>query len=493
MKRKWLDPGILLLFVLAGSLWAGYSSWTEMDVFGGVRKYPSRDGIPLSEDPNDPITAFVSDSVAFVQASLKNCSPNLPDSQSGSPITGQDLGNKLQDAFDNGRINIEGNEGANSRSLASARNWPPSGPQGIKGSYDNGQEGINFNPDIYPGDPPSQTEIAIMAGFLAHEAFHLAWGTTGVPGAEKAAYQAQAEFLCCAIQYAQSQGMGQEVVGALCQQLAFVWRRYYCVYDGKEPLPDCGCSILHFLCPMIARSPLNIYPNYQAVPLFPRGPVDPGTLTATHAFYGSLNGFFEAGLYPASIGGELMVSRFDGVTWSQWSFSVSNQQEGTFIPLVLTYGGVERVFMTGRIHETGKTILYDVNIHWNGVAPVPSFKALYYGTGLGDITGLGFLSEAPDTIIAFDWTNARLSYITISSGTVAYLANRTTYPDLALMIGLQVRPGKKSNGTVDSIGMFLQPVQVYQNQPQGWPGMIELRFLDRFGDGTIDAYQRADF
>jgi hypothetical protein len=189
----------------------------------------------------------------------------------------------------------------------------------------------------------------------------------------------------------------------------------------------------------------------------------------------------------------LTISRYDGTTSNEWTFDITSQQEGTLLPFLITPGGTERVFLAGRIQETGKTVVYEVRIPWSGSRPVPAFTTLYYGREVGDITGLGFVDLAPGVLVVFDWTNARLSYLRIANGSVQHIADRIVYPDLSLMVGLHAEASLKMSGTLSGVIILLQPVQVFLDNPESVPGMMELRFVDELADGTVDFYERVGF
>jgi len=159
----------------------------------------------------------------------------------------------------------------------------------------------------------------------------------------------------------------------------------------------------------------------------------------------------------------------------------------------MTAAEEEEVFIAGRLEDSSQSAIYRVEVHWDGQRPELSWSPVYLGSGLGDVTALAWYPELEGRLALFDYTHARLAYLSLEGGSVQILAAPEKYPALLGMAGMWTRLGLNADNTkVDTLTFYFQPTLVHL-EPQANPGMKTLEFRDQDWDGTIDSYREIVF
>lgn len=482
----------LLVFaslVFLNFLWSGYTRSVDR----GLRdRTNTREGVPFDfGNDGDPIAEAIQGAIDFAQDVLAQCGSSFPHDSNGNPILPSDISNKLQELEDNKQICLETNDQGNQRSLAVSSNAPEISLGGVRYQYNSGDEGININ-DRLVFSPMSEDDSAFLASILVHEAFHLLYGDTGTPEQEPAALEAEAEFICCAIDYATNKNMDPAVLDALCWRLNLM-HVFYFFSGGSGTLPDCGCFIIFpWLGNHSPGQSLAFYPPQGSRPSIPRQPLGGDELLPSQAIYRTANGLFVLVLVPSE--DLLLINRLDGLQSKHWSLDLAPRQEGEFQPLALSPSEPGQVFVAGRIEGANEGIIYRVRIQWGGSAPAIHIQAAFQDPTLGDTTSLDYVNEVGDLLIGFDFTNAQIRYYEISTGLSAVVADPASYPDLLDMVGLFAFPSENTlTGNVDTLCLFLQAVQQYVENPQAAPGLDTLQFYDRLANGSFEGFVKTTY
>lgn len=343
------------------------------------------------------------------------------------------------------------------------------------GGFPNTPPGININPALL------NASAAELASTLMHEAAHARDRTLnpGSPEDERIAYEAEAPFICCATSYLINvKPVGWEAArAALCVRLLTV-NVLYCRNGGTQALQCSGCILPPFLC--------GTTPPIPPQPVIPRDPINPAQLSPTTAIYGISAGMFRASLQP--IGKSLYIVHSPDQQAGQWTLDISSQSEGTFQPLVMLRGDKAELYVAGRITESEQTAVYRFDVIWNGHNPSLSAARIYLGTELGDITAIAYTKPMNGALAVFDHTNARVSYLNISTGNVQHVASYQNYPELLDMFGMVVNWTQRNPaiGRPAGVWLVLQPQQDVEIAES--PDVVSVNIVDDNAGGTVDEF-----
>ncbi|KAA3615189.1 MAG: hypothetical protein DWQ01_00255 [Planctomycetota bacterium] len=329
--------------------------------------------------------------------------------------------------------------------------------------------------------------VEYLSGILVHEAIHTLDKSqlAGSSADERMAYEYEADFLCCAIDYVHTLNLTQEEkqkkVDDLCDKY---WQiaNAYCNHVEKPEENQFP------LCTDCASEPPCMY--YGSAPIPPSTVVPRSPLALTHfprdkRGMNTPAGFFQAYLEPARRG-ITMVRHLGGGGGGIFFVDLSFQAEGTFLPFALDLADSAGLFIAGRIEETGLTAIYRFDFSWSPGGPVFHSQLIYMGQEIGDVVSLVSTKSLNGSLAVFDYTWARISYVKVADGDLRHLVDFSSQPELLQMqgmVGVPTIPKPEAN-IPPGYWFSLQP-----NLPPVIPcpsGIIEIDIIDRYGDGTVD-------
>jgi len=255
---------------------------------------------------------------------------------------------------------------------------------------------------------------------------------------------------------------------------------YYCAYGGTEIIGCAACSNLQIGC---ENPPAPQGPHSSNIP---RQPINPCDQSSDWNFYSTPLGLFQATLLPCS--SELRITQFSDSGAGQWSFDLTQQNEGTFRPFTMTPGRTAETYVAGRIEETMFTAIYRIDIGWSGGAPNLTTTIVSLGNTIGDIVGLEYAKQLNNQLAVFDYTKASIWYVDTGGVTPPTLvAESVSIPELLDVgsMGKRIVKWEIGGQQLPALLLLLQEDCLLDTSYQGGTNST-LFIIDSLGDGSID-------
>jgi len=499
------STALLLVFILATSLLISRESGNRV----GYSTTRANTAGPAPEE-SSPITGeghpqweILQKAISLLQSAATFCE-NEGFLASG---TNQDVVDKLNEMANDNRIDIATTKGrnagdrANENVAATTVSVSPIWAQnnGLKSipSYHGAVSliapGINLNPNMFPSEGCAPTDVAILATILFHEGVHAErmHGNEGVVSVdnEKEAYQKEAAMLCCMMDLLVStkpEGW-EDMVDTLCYRYWSISLFYSCRLGGDPgELPQCEN------CPSVPQWVFALWGGGDQVSeapppqnLLPRDPIDPGEMNVARILHRNQLGLFTFDLFPLTK--KAMVT-LAGPNSGAWEYDLSNQVEGDFQPLCMIEGLDGQAIICGRIEGASNSAIYRVSFSWSGTEPVLDSELLYLGNGFGDVTAVAYVYDLTGGLAVFDFTNAAVKYVNVTTGSVSTLVEADGLHSALLqargMIADFVKPNQVL-GTPAGLWFTLQAGQTLNFYD---PNLTWINVVDYGYDGTLDDY-----
>lgn len=488
MNKKSILLCSLFIF-FGGALWAGFKSGAgDMTWTGG--------GDPLTTSPGQseysPKEQLLRPAMDFINNVLAFCSVGQGGSAPG--ITLNDLGTEVQSFIDNDKYCHDvgvGTSGTRPNLYAVSETRPTDGV--FERTYQNGQSGtaLNFKnlPCPQAGETPSMVDIALTASLLMHEAAHTIKGEDmfGPDGEanEDEARSHQVGFICCAMDYLDSLPSSPEVDAAkdqLCNRLNEI-REVLCAL-GVPLITNCGCDtdIWGTALPWLLHGPPDQDPG------IPRADLDKSNFEASG--FGLSTGINRFSLIFAPAEAQLRIYRRTSSISEAWTYSVKDFIGSGFEPNRMFAATDNLILFLGRNTANGNGMVLSCRVGWNGTEPTMLFNTLLDSSEVGDLTDGASISKANDSVVLFDYTNARVVYMSLFDGSLTELIGYQSQPEVLDMQGVMAGYYKDPN-TGEFIGIKIL-LQVSQKNVFGGPNPMIL-VTDLEADGVLDSVSILSF